>query len=383
MRKRIFYVSFYDNQKLWNVFQNRTCSSAAVNLIDYVSSVMGKTMDVVLLSPSWTLNKLGVFHGRTIKYSNWLTVSFPLTIGNSFKVFSFLAKVYSYLWVLFQLILKVKKKEKVVVYHSHTLAPVIIVAKFLTGFELVLQVNEIYQNVENTGRLRSYFEKSIFSFADSFIFSTSILNDVVNPFNKKPFIVCSGVYRSIPITQQKYQDNKIHLVYSGIIDKIKLGAFLSVKLATKLKPNYTIHIIGFGSESDIKDLESLIAEMNKLDFAKVIFDGLKKGDEFNCYLQQCHIGLALQSPDEMFNETSFPSKIFTYLANGLQVVSVKSSSICSSSVSKSIYFGENNSLKSIAEAINEITIVDNTVAALMKLDLEFENQLNKLIIGKL
>lgn len=379
MKRRIYYIGFYDNSKLGDRFQNRTCSSAAVNLIDYVSSVIGKTRDVFLLSPSWTLNKWSIFRGQKIKHADWLTICFPFTVGSFFKPLSFLGKLYSHFWILYYLLFVIGRREKVVVYHSVTLAPVIIIAKLFRKFELILQVNEIYQNVENIGGINSYFEKRVFSYADSFIFSTVVLNDIVNPLRQKPFIVCGGVYRNVPTTAQKFHDGKIHLVYSGIIDKIKLGAFLSTQLAAKLNSDYIIHIVGFGLEPDINELKLLILEVNKLNLAKVLFDGVKTGDEFNNYLQRCNIGLALQAPDGLFNETSFPSKIFTYMANGLYVVSVRSASICSSPASESIYFGENNSLESIAQCIMNIPAVNKSNNVLMQLHSEFEGQLENIL----
>ena len=45
------------------------------------------------------------------------------------------------------------------------------------------------------------------------------------------------------------------------------------------------------------------------------------------FIQKCQIGLCTQNIDAAFNTTSFPSKILSYMSNGLEVVGVNIAAI--------------------------------------------------------
>ncbi len=57
---------------------------------------------------------------------------------------------------------------------------------------------------------------------------------------------------------------------------------------------------------------------------KITYDGAFYVKKYYEFLQKCHIGLSTQNPYEPFNNSSFPSKVLVYMANGLRVVSVYS-----------------------------------------------------------
>jgi len=176
-------------------------------------------------------------------------------------------------------------------------------------------------------------------------------------------------------------DGKIHVVYSGIIDKIKMGAFNAVQAARFLGNQYHVHIIGFGEDDDINSLISLIYEINLLGNAFVSYDGIKSGTDFSCFLQKCHIGLSTQSPEADFNSTSFPAKIFSYIANGLNVVSVDISVIKDSPVSSFLFFYSNNNPNEIADAVKKASFSEELsyLNLLNKLDDEFKDCISKLL----
>lgn len=84
-----------------------------------------------------------------------------------------------------------------------------------------------------------------------------------------------------------------------------------------------MHILGGGSEADVKHIEKAVGKANaQSNGCQVTYEGAKWGREFEEYIQSCHIGLSSQNVDASFNVSSFPSKVFMYLSNGLDVVSV-------------------------------------------------------------
>ena len=55
--------------------------------------------------------------------------------------------------------------------------------------------------------------------------------------------------------------------------------------------------------------------------------------------------------NEKYNDSSFPSKILTYLANGLRVISVDLKAIRTSQVGKLLYYSKSDSPKDLADAV--------------------------------
>ena len=75
---------------------------------------------------------------------------------------------------------------------------------------------------------------------------------------------------------------------------------------------------------------------------------------FHVFLQKCHIGLSTQNPEETFNNTSFPSKVLTYLVNGLEVVSANVVPVVQSPIGEYVHYYKHQDSKEIAECIISI-----------------------------
>ena len=99
---------------------------------------------------------------------------------------------------------------------------------------------------------------------------------------------------------------------------------------------------------------NIIDDISKKTEAKITYDGLLSGDEFTSFIQSCDIGFSTQSPDAAFNSTSFPSKILTYMVNGLRVVSIRIPAIEKSAVGKFMYYYDEQTPENIAKAIKSI-----------------------------
>ena len=136
--------------------------------------------------------------------------------------------------------------------------------KKIKKFNIVLEVEEIYTDVGKYSKLNEKKENLIFEVADKYIFSTITLNERVNK-NNKPYVVCNGIYKLEERLVERFSDGKIHIVYSGVIDTLKKGAFNAANTALYLDDRYHIHIIGFGNEVDIEKLKNLIVIIRKQD----------------------------------------------------------------------------------------------------------------------
>ena len=110
-------------------------------------------------------------------------------------------------------------------------------------------------------------------------------------------------------------------------------------------------------------------------------DGKKIGEEYLEFLQSCQIGLSTQKPEGDYNNTSFPSKILAYLANGLQVITVKIPVIEASKVGNAVHYYNESDPKAVAETIMKVNISSalDTRKLVCQLDQEFRNELYTII----
>lgn len=339
--------------------------------------------------------------GYSVKY-----ISFAATLERKFKLVPYIRKKHSYkqedillpsigskykilrainipllcISLILYIIFNVKKNDKVLVYHSMSYVTPLIIMKKIKRFELILELEEIYQDINRFSKRMRKNEYKIIRLADKYIFSTELLNQKLSVENK-PFLIVNGTYKVEDFRGKKFKDGKIHVVYAGTFDPRKGGAQAAVEAAKYLPKNYHVHIIGFGSKDDTNMLLKKIDEISKMTEATVTYDGLLNGEDYINFLQKCDIGLSTQIPEASYNETSFPSKILSYMANGLRVVSIRTRAIEMSAVGHAVFYYEEQSPKAIANAITSIDMNKSydSRKLVSKLDKDFVKNIKKLL----
>ena len=85
------------------------------------------------------------------------------------------------------------------------------------------------------------------------------------------------------------------------------------------------------------------------------------------------MGFTTQNSDAAFNETSFPSKVLSYLSNGLRVVSVRIKAIEISKVADLMCFYDGDNPENVANAVKSIDLADeyDSRKELERIDREF------------
>jgi glycosyltransferase involved in cell wall biosynthesis len=244
---------------------------------------------------------------------------------------------------------------------------------------LILEVEEIYGKIIPS-KIFDRQENKIIEAADKYIFSTEMLKAKLNQ-NEKPYSVIYGTYQVEEDRSVKFDDKKIHVVYAGTFDPRKGGALAAAAAAEFLPENYHVHIIGFGSKEQIEKLQDTVDSINKKSKATVSYDGLLRGEDYILFLQKCHIGLSTQNPDAEYNDTSFPSKILSYMANGLRVVTIRIKAIETSAIGDKVYYYEKQNPKDIAEAILSIDLNEpyDSRKILKELDAKFSTEIKALL----
>lgn len=348
--KEIKYVGYYYFQNELN----RNGSLAAINKMNYISEAIQKCgYKVKLISPSIVTDKHSKLSARNkVKVNDNFEVLLAPSLGAKNRVIRHLSFRFSQLWLFFNLLTKTKKNEELIVYHSLSLMTIILLAKKIKGFKLILEVEEIYQDVVNCSKFKRKQEYAFFKNADKFLFPTILLNEKINP-NNKPFALIHGTYHAEKDYNVKFNDDKIHIVYAGTFEPKKGGA--TAAAATEYLPeNYHIHIIGFGSKEQTQEIKNLIDVVNQKSKATVTYDGLLKGEDYIKFLQKCQIGLSTQNPDASYNDTSFPSKILSYIANGLRVLTVRIKAIETSAIGNDVFYYDKQTPEEIANSILKI-----------------------------
>lgn len=373
------YLCFYDYD-----IKRTKIILAAVNKLNYIiDSIVCCGQSVDIISPSVSLGDKKVI-GKYEKIKDRVTLKTfdSLSGGSAFKRFVRRKHVYAQLKKYLKEDLLAG--DTIIIYHSLGYYKLYKWLKEKLKVKIILEVEEIYTDVRKLRLITRDKEVQSFSYADAYIFPTQLLDDVVN-VDKKPSVIIHGTYCVEKECGQPFGDGKTHVVYAGTFDPRK-GGVQAAAAAEFLTGKYHVHILGFGSEEDKQNLLKTIEDVSKKTECTVTYDGLKSGEEYIRFIQSCDIGLSTQNPDAAFNATSFPSKILSYMANGLRVVSIRIPAIENSAIGDYMYYYDRQTPEEIAKAIMQVDLNDgyNGREIISKLDKKFTKEIAELIneVGK-
>lgn len=339
-------------------------------IIDSLVS-LGYKVNYVSFSESFN-NK--IYRAKKKKISDEITFFLTPNIPGKYR------ESFAFRWFCHIYSLKhIKKGDILLVYHTNSMRNDLLRRladkKKLT---FIYEVEELYEYAHEIVD-EKLVEKEInfLQCPDKYLFCSELLNQRINIRNL-PYTVVEGFYKNIRAKVEKFNDGKIHCVYGGIIDEVKGGAFRAVKAAEYLPGNYIIHILGFGDK--IK-LQNTINERAPFRQCRVVYEGLKQGQDYIDFISKCDIGLSLMTMREDINNTAFPSKLILYMACGLNVVACRVKVLEISKTSKAITFYDEDSAEAIAKAIMNIkTENEKDITNIMEaLDSSFKKNLDKLL----
>ena len=378
----IYYLGYYDTQD--NKEENRAIALAATNKMTYIISALEKLGHTVqIISPSATLNNR-FYKGKRLPVGTRSSVKLFATWPYRIRLLRWIGRAFLRISSMCYLLHNIKKDDTVIVYHSLALINCVKWLKKLRNCRLIMEIEEFYGDVMEKQKV-SDREQKYFQIADGYLFPAKQLEEKVN-VGKKPYTLIHGTYqtewdRKCRFIEPEYQ-NKIHCVYAGTLDPRKGGAENAVNAAMHLSEQFHIHILGFGHERELEHIREVIDRVRKTSQCTVTYDGCFSGEAFVEFLQKCQIGLSTQNPEGIYNDTSFPSKILTYMANGLQVVTVRIPVVERSAVDRNMHYYNAPIPEEIAAAIRAAAESDQNQdgrSALLVLDAEFTEKLEKLL----
>lgn len=374
----IKYIGFYDT--VVNQTENRNYALSAANKMDYISNVLIQLgYHVLIVSPSETRNPK-FYRGKKIKINEKVTLDLFPTFPAGNKLNTLFSMVTMDVLLFLYLMRNTKKGEPVIVYHSLALKSIVRLAKRFKRFVIILEVEEIYQDVSPLPKWLTREEFRTITDANGYIFPTQLLNQKLNS-SEKPNAIVHGTYKIEPDRGERFTDGKIHIVYAGTFDAVKGGAITSILAAEFLTEKYHLHVIGFGTVEEKNMVMRTIEEVSNRSKSTITFDGLLAGEDYIIFLQKCDIGLSTQTPGLAYNDTSFPSKILSYLSNGLRVVSIRIKAIETSGIGKDLYYFDEQNPKEIADVIMSINVNEHydSRQLLNSLNQQFINDMKRLL----
>ena len=373
-RPTIHYLTFYCIPEYANEQRRHSPSAQKMEYIIDVINRLGYNVNLVSLSES---SKNRIFFPKKKKVSNHLTFFLCPHIPGRYR------ESISFRWFVHCYSKKhIKQGDILLVYHTNCMRNDLLEQLCKKrGLTLIYEVEEIYAYAHDiVAKEQVEEEKQFLQCADKYLFCTETLQKAVNLRNL-PYAIVEGSYKWVRPNIEKFNDGKIHCVYGGIISSVKKGAFLTVEMAKYLPENYVVHILGFGEVDKLKLLIDQTKEERK---CELIYEGLKKGEEYLEFISKCDVGLALQTIDKDLCNHSFPSKLVLYMASGLRVVAYKMDILTISQMAKKIKFYESDNPEEIAKVV--ISIKNNDPSenkCLMEmLDQQFMTNFENLISKK-
>ncbi|MGE6415979.1 hypothetical protein ACQKDD_17595 [Planococcus kocurii] len=386
MSQKVHYFSFYLDEKMEN---GREAHPGSFTKIEYVKKALIRSgVNLTLISTSLAESKAGFLNKKIFKISESESHIYLATFRYKGKVFNKLTLMFMWLQIIWYVLIQVKKDDCVLVYHSLAYIEPFKLLKKIKKFNMILELNDLYHVVgDNLLHLKEK-ETNFIEIADEYIFINSL---VEKKFNQgKPYVLSYGNYEVPKRVNEQTSDGKTHIVYAGIIENGRKAAELAVKSSIYLNEKFIMHILGFGNEIDINNLEKEIEEVNKQKgYKAVIFHGRLRGNKYSRFLHSCHIGVSshayLQEEMESANYT-FPSKIPTYMSHDLKVVSPNIPCVFESPFAEfTDFYNEHTpqaiaqTIKKSAEAISNNTDLKRRPSQLIKeLDINFNRGIKML-----
>jgi glycosyltransferase involved in cell wall biosynthesis len=378
--KQVYYVGFYDTSKCKK--RKQTSSNIAASMkMDFIIQCL-KELGYKVIIVSLSVNKTpGLYKMEHVivdekeEYYYLPYISLPIWKSD------FIARKTALISLRLFGLCKFHKHDIVINYHSLAYGLFFRRLKALKNFRWIPQIEELYCLSRKDYQDINYLaeEEEMFSGADGYLFVNDLLPN--RYANGKPYAISYGNYKIFCDNKERNNSN-IGVVYTGIINEDR-GVFQIIEAIPLLPDKYSLHILGFGDDVNMKRMYKLIEKTNNDSPKKrIFFYGTKTGGDYTQFLASYQIGVSLMDTSDDISLNAFPSKILAYMGHSLYVVSSKSECIMKSKVSDLLYFCDNTP-DSIAATIQQIDVEKDNMSTnrLELMKQEFSDDLKKVVEG--
>lgn len=314
--KKVHYIGWYITDKEWGQYKGNVPGMMKMR---YVADQLKKTTDNLHIL-SFADKQDCLLYGMKDIVNDGMTIHYTGGCKNSGKIGRYIntliKKIYFVLYILFC----VSNKDLIVLYHSYAYTKLLAKLKKNLKRNIVIEVEEIYgynaiKDMPWVGDEIAQIKKF-----QKFTCVNDGIPQVLG-LRKQDFVVIYGAGVFPERTSQRINDGKIHVVYSGTIEGKKMGAMSAVESARFFSSKYQLHISGFGKPENVSILKNRIAEINKeVGEERIKYEGFLSEEDMHKLMFSCHIGLSPNVLRPNFANSTFPSKVVTYMCHDLSVV---------------------------------------------------------------
>ena len=375
MKMRIFYIGHYVDPNNPLKYKIAMSGVAKMEYIIYALKRAGFYINVYSLAPYiegeyyWTSNCSSLIDENE-------KINYPFCFRESSFIFKVINRIIIYSQFLFFCLFKIKKSDKILVYHSWQYRYIINILRML-GKKFYFEIEEIYNAAWNKNNDLISKEILFLQKSSGYIFINDIIADKCG-FEKNIGIVCYGDYR-IKKKNNILRDKTIRLIYAGFIGDKSEDVYLALEVMQYLPIYYELGIIGYGSTQHINDLENRIEELNILLKRNAIhYDGCLYGKAYEEYVSGFNIGLCPRRLSNDLSDYTFPSKVLSYLGLGIIPVCARLSCLEKSKIANDIYFFKSLEPSEMAKVIINIRLPKVISRNIDSLDHKFISELKSL-----
>lgn len=352
--KTVYYVCFYAEPEFSD---NITSYPSVWSKIDYISDTLKRNgYNVCYVCP--VIPHDGGFKKRIVRKDDQERHIYFSAFGRrKSKALAKLNNFFQMLQIMIFLLLNAKSNDRILIYHSmyHCFwAPVL---KKIFRKKYFLQIEDVYSALSPDGNAYEKKEWDFIETANGYLCANTLIRDKIH--NSAPKVISHGRYVVSKVMENSVS-SKCRLVYAGVIEQVRKGAFLAVETMGYLPDNYELVILGFGKEKDICDLKEAIKNINnQKGWCCIRYLGYMAGEEYLRELQKCSIALSTHMYDDTNMKSAdytFPSKLLVYMGNGLHIVAQNLRCLRTSEINGYITYYDRPVPQSVAKAITSIDI---------------------------
>ena len=350
--KKVHYIGWYITPNDWGKYK---CAIPGMMKMRYVANQIqnaGCELHILSLVDKQAKGLYGcydtVFEGKHIHYMAGGSTKGELTLrlNNIIKHLTFI------LYILF----KTSKKDLIVLYHSYYYTKLLAKLQRFIKRDIVIEVEEIYGY---TAVGDAPWVNDEIAQIKKFKKFTCVNDGIPQVLGLKPedYVVVYGCGVFLDRTADRFNDGKIHVVYSGTIENRKQGAPTAIEAARCLTSEYVLHVSGYArDQNDVVTIKKRIAEINEeLGEERIRYEGFLSEEDLDKLLFSCHIGLSPNVLRPNFANSTFPSKIVNYMCHDLSVV-ISYATAYDFPISEGWVFYHEQTPECIAEAIMEAEV---------------------------
>lgn len=310
---RIFYISYFADK---NECPDRMVVLSAQKKISYIKSCLNENCDqLYIISTALPTKDKPKSKKKTIYFSDKeIHVYLPFR----WKHFR---KVQTQINLLLYLLKNVKSGDLIVFYHSLIYINPLKIFHMIRKNKIVMEFNDWYKlhfTDESSINSTEKIEEKIIRITDAYILASPFMQELID--KSKPWIVNYGNYETVDTNKK----GEIKIAYTGVVEKLRKGAYLIAESARYLPNDIKITIAGYGTNECLSDLKILCDKINNSKGHQCIeiIEPLQ-GKPFDDFLSSIDIALNCHtySVNELWkSKYSFPSKIPLNMGHGAYVV---------------------------------------------------------------